>query len=48
MSDNDKIDQHILDKFTITKKLGAGAYGIVWKAHPKDHPQSTCAIKKAF
>lgn len=29
--DNERIDQHVLDKFKIIKKLGSGAYGHVWK-----------------
>jgi len=34
MSDNEKIDQHILSKFQVIKKLGSGAYGHVWKVAP--------------
>ena len=31
----DKIDDNILKRFKIIKKLGKGAYGVVWKAKDK-------------
>lgn len=32
MSENDKVDPLILKKYSIVKKIGSGAYGVVWKA----------------
>ena len=31
MSDNEKIEGHISKRFEIVKKIGSGAYGVVWK-----------------
>jgi hypothetical protein len=31
MSSNNKIESHIEKRFEIIKKIGSGAYGIVWK-----------------
>ena len=41
------IDQHVLEQYSISKKVGQGAYGVVWKA---THRQSgdTVALKKCF
>ncbi|CAJ0579211.1 unnamed protein product, partial [Mesorhabditis spiculigera] len=41
------VDQHILDKYELQKRLGKGAYGIVWKAHDK-RTKETVALKKIF
>lgn len=48
MSENEKIDQSILSKFQIIKKLGSGAYGHVWKVSPIDKPTQIFALKKVF
>ena len=26
-----EIDPHVLEKYTVVKKLGKGAYGVVWQ-----------------
>lgn len=42
-----EIDEHILKRFEIKKRLGKGAYGIVWKAVDKKS-KDVVAIKKIF
>ncbi|XP_045762207.1 mitogen-activated protein kinase 15 [Maniola jurtina] len=42
-----EIDEHILKRFDIKKRLGKGAYGIVWKAVDKKS-KDVVAIKKIF
>lgn len=42
-----EIDEHILKRFEIKKRLGKGAYGIVWKAMDKKSKEIV-AIKKIF
>lgn len=42
-----EIDEHILKRFDIKKRLGKGAYGIVWKAVDKK-TKEVVAIKKIF
>ncbi|KAJ2940802.1 hypothetical protein O0L34_g10051 [Tuta absoluta] len=42
-----EIDEHILKRFDIKKRLGKGAYGIVWKAVDRK-TKDTVAIKKIF
>ncbi|KPJ07738.1 Putative serine/threonine-protein kinase C05D10.2 [Papilio machaon] len=42
-----EIDEHILKRFEIKKRLGKGAYGIVWKATDKK-TKDVVAIKKIF
>lgn len=47
MSDHDKVEPHILKQFELVKKIGSGAYGIVWKViDRKTH--ETYALKKNF
>lgn len=29
---SEEIEEHVLNKFDIIKKLGKGAYGVVWEA----------------
>ena len=29
---SEEIEEHVLRKFSIIKKLGKGAYGVVWEA----------------
>lgn len=43
----DEIDRHVLRKYKISKKLGKGAYGVVWKAEDK-RSGHTVAMKKCF
>jgi len=41
------IDPHVTEKYEIKRRLGKGAYGIVWKA--VDHETGdTVALKKIF
>lgn len=42
-----EVDEHILKRFEIKKRLGKGAYGIVWKATDKKS-KDVVAIKKIF
>lgn len=41
------VDGHIHEKFELQKRLGKGAYGIVWKAYDK-RSRETVALKKIF
>ncbi|EFO83501.1 hypothetical protein CRE_02911 [Caenorhabditis remanei] len=43
----DDVDAHIHEKFELQKRLGKGAYGIVWKAYDK-RSRETVALKKIF
>lgn len=42
-----EIDEHISKRFDIHKRLGKGAYGIVWKAVDKKSKEIV-AVKKIF
>lgn len=42
-----EIDEHIMKRFDIKKRLGKGAYGIVWKAIDRKSGE-TVAVKKIF
>lgn len=42
-----EIDEHIIKRFDIQKRLGKGAYGIVWKAIDRK-TREVVAIKKIF
>ncbi|EPB75548.1 hypothetical protein ANCCEY_05370 [Ancylostoma ceylanicum] len=39
------VDGHVLDKYDLQKRLGKGAYGIVWKAIDR-RTKETVALKK--
>ncbi|VDO19984.1 unnamed protein product [Heligmosomoides polygyrus] len=41
------VDGHVLDKYDIQKRLGKGAYGIVWKAVDR-RSKEVVALKKIF
>lgn len=41
------MEQHILRKYSLIKKLGSGAYGHVWKVTDRK-TQQTMALKKIF
>ncbi|CAE7881520.1 erkB [Symbiodinium sp. KB8] len=43
----DTIEQHVLQKFQIIRKLGKGAYGVVWKAKDNRTDQIV-ALKKCY
>ena len=43
----DSVDRHVLRKYVISKELGKGAYGIVWKAWDR-RTGDTVALKKIF
>lgn len=42
-----EIDEHISKRFDIQKRLGKGAYGIVWKAIDRK-TKDVVAVKKIF
>lgn len=42
-----EIDEHIMRRFDIQKRLGKGAYGIVWKAIDRK-TKEVVAVKKIF
>ena len=44
---SEEIENHVLERYEIQKKLGRGAYGIVWKAVDK-RSKKTVALKKVF
>ena len=44
---NKDIEKHITDRYEILKRVGKGAYGIVWKARDKKSNR-LCALKKIF
>ena len=44
---SEEIENHVLERYEILKKLGRGAYGIVWKAIDK-RTKKTVALKKVF
>lgn len=44
---SEEIEKHILERYTITRKLGRGAYGIVWAAKDKKTGKKV-ALKKVF
>ena len=44
---SEEIESHVLERYEIHKKLGRGAYGIVWKAIDKRNKR-TVALKKVF
>ncbi|KHJ96693.1 hypothetical protein OESDEN_03340 [Oesophagostomum dentatum] len=44
---SEDVDGHVLDKYELQKRLGKGAYGIVWKAIDR-RTKETIALKKIF
>lgn len=42
-----EFDTHVARRYEIDKRLGRGAYGIVWKAKSRNS-QRTVAVKKIF
>ncbi len=44
---SEEVEAHVLKKYTISKKVGSGAYGIVWKVTDKKTGE-TLALKKIF
>ena len=44
---SEEVEAHILKKYSLTKKLGSGAYGHVWKVTDKKTGQ-VFALKKIF
>lgn len=44
---SEDVDSYIHDKYNIQKRLGKGAYGIVWKAVDR-RTNDTIALKKIF
>eukprot|EP01126_Amoeba_proteus_P013298 TRINITY_DN1562_c0_g1_i10.p1 TRINITY_DN1562_c0_g1~~TRINITY_DN1562_c0_g1_i10.p1 ORF type:complete len:113 (+),score=17.64 TRINITY_DN1562_c0_g1_i10:101-439(+) len=47
MSEDEEVDQHIIERFDIQQKLGKGAYGIVWRVEERATGW-TMALKKIF
>jgi len=47
MADNTEVEPHILKRYEIIQKIGAGAYGIVWKALNRKSGE-VVALKKIF
>jgi len=43
----DEIDDRILRRFDVQRKVGKGSYGIVWKAKDKQSNKDV-AVKKCF
>jgi mitogen-activated protein kinase 15 len=43
----DEVENHIVKRYEIKKRLGKGAYGIVWKATDRK-TNETVALKKIF
>lgn len=43
----DQIESHILLRYSLTQKVGKGAYGVVWKAAERATGK-TVAVKKVF
>ncbi len=43
----DEIDRHVLKRYEVLRKLGTGAYGIVWRAQDKK-TKGIVALKKIF
>jgi len=43
----EEVEQHVLDRYELSQKLGKGAYGIVWKALDKKY-KHVVALKKVF
>ena len=44
---SEEVEAHVLKRYNILKKVGSGAYGIVWKVTDKK-TGSTLALKKIF
>lgn len=44
---SDSIERHIVKKYQPLKKIGSGAYGVVWKVLDR-HTKSVHALKKNF
>ena len=44
---SDEVDRHIQGHYDIKKRIGKGAYGIVWKAVDRRNGE-ICALKKIF
>eukprot|EP01127_Copromyxa_protea_P006325 TRINITY_DN16139_c0_g1_i1.p1 TRINITY_DN16139_c0_g1~~TRINITY_DN16139_c0_g1_i1.p1 ORF type:complete len:390 (-),score=118.78 TRINITY_DN16139_c0_g1_i1:46-1176(-) len=47
MSEDEEIDQHIIERFDVQQKLGKGAYGVVWRVEERSTGW-TLALKKIF
>ena len=44
---SEEVETHVLARYSLTKKVGSGAYGHVWKVLDKKTNQ-TLALKKIF
>jgi len=43
----EEVETHVLRKYNLIKKIGSGAYGVVWKV-TQPQSNSTFALKKIF
>lgn len=46
-TDQTNIEPHVLARYDVIKKIGSGAYGIVWKVEEKT-TKKVFALKKIF
>ena len=44
---SEEVEAHVLKRYTLTKKVGSGAYGHVWKVTDRKSGE-TLALKKIF
>ena len=44
---SEEVEKHVLARYKLTKKVGSGAYGHVWKVEDKKTLE-TLALKKIF
>lgn len=45
---NEDIEPHILKRYEVIRRIGKGAYGIVWKALDRRQRSTPVALKKIF
>lgn len=45
---SEDIEPHILKRYEIVRRIGKGAYGVVWKALDKRAKNMPVALKKIF
>jgi len=47
MVDTNEVESHLIERYEIRRRLGKGAYGIVWKANERKSGR-VVALKKIF
>ena len=45
---SEDIEPHILKRYEVVRRIGKGAYGVVWKALDKRTKNTPDALKKIF